>query len=94
MQQDCPSGSASADGDLPSLSKKLKLSLGRLRFNKPKSIEKISKGFVPANTAKSTAWGVKVFQDCTAEVSTDQHQALSRIMMSSKVTPYKEQLDS
>lgn len=61
MQQQEDSG----DGVLRPPTKKLKLSLGPSRFDKPKSVEEmqeISKGYIPANTAKSTAWGVKVFQ--------------------------------
>ena len=58
------------EGIVPPPSKKKKLSLGRPRFEKPKSAEEmqeIFKGYVPANTAKSTAWGVKVFQDWRSE---------------------------
>ena len=52
-----------ADGErhVPPPTKKRKLSLGR--FKEPKSSEEmqeISKGYVPPNTAKSTAWGVSV----------------------------------
>ena len=58
-------------------SKKLKLSL-RSRFKEPKSLqemEEISRGYVPPNTAKSTAWGVKVFQDWRGERSqTDSNE--------------------
>ena len=54
-----------ADGERqPPPTKKRKLSLGR--FKEPRSseeIQMISKGYVPPNTAKSTAWGVKVFQN-------------------------------
>ena len=32
-------------------------------------MQEISKGYVPPNTAKSIAWGVKVFQDWRAERS-------------------------
>ena len=46
-----------ADGErhVPPPTKKRKLSLGR--FKEPKSSEE---GYVPPNTAKSTAWGVSV----------------------------------
>ena len=50
--------------------KKSRLSLNRSRFKEPTSstdMHEISKGYVPENTAKSTAWGVKVFQDWRAE---------------------------
>ena len=63
MQQDDRSG----EGVLPPPPKKLKLSLGNSRFDKPKSVEEmqeISKGHIPVNTAKSTTW---VFQDWRSE---------------------------